>query len=445
MSAHHRAVRTARSYFFTFTLAASAWAGTWSTPVVLGTSAYSGNITLDAAGNMTSVWFQYRLPNGTLVNQLWGSTARFGLPWSTPVDITGTIIVSGGNPAVSSTASGNVTAVYTSPTSTGNFVDHPAGGKWGTPGTTNGVNQFFVSNDNGDQGLAWGIGGARTTSSTVAVVQRPAGGTWGPATTVATGAHLNFEGAVMAPDGSMAVSWESFDSVCGSRVCKTSNWVLHVSTRGAGAKNWVDSGPLLGPDSTQHFGQLAADGVGDLGVVSLSGGNVVSVVSHGGSWTAPAVVASNSVVGFYSGTGRDNRIFKSDFSGHATYVSWSNPYLASLVAIDGNLSTNTWGKVTTISGADQSPNYFDFAMSESGTAIVFWSIAPNGSNTTWRAATRKGPTVGWNPPATVGTSFEGGGTPESVAVNAAGQAAVVFHGYSSDFLTYILYTNVYQP
>lgn len=51
----------------------------------------------------------------------------------------------------------------------------------------------------------------------------------------------------------------------------------------------------------------------------------------------------------------------------------------------------------------------------------------------------------WNAPATVGTSFEGGGVPESVAINGAGQAAVVYHGYSSDYLTYIEYTNVYKP
>jgi hypothetical protein len=51
----------------------------------------------------------------------------------------------------------------------------------------------------------------------------------------------------------------------------------------------------------------------------------------------------------------------------------------------------------------------------------------------------------WNAPATAGTSFDAGGTPEGVAINSAGEAAVVFHGYSADFLTYILYTNTYKP
>jgi len=202
----------------------------------------------------------------------------------------------------------------------------------------------------------------------------------------------------------------------------------------------------LGPDSKQHFGQLAADGVGDLGLVSISGGNIVSLVRHGTSWTAPAVVASTSALtGLSSGSALQNRVYASDSAGHATVVGWGNAQLTDLVAVDGNLSTNTWGKPAVISGSDQFPNYFDFAMSSSGTAIAFWSVVGNGGNTTWRAATRNGSGVPWNAPATAGTSFDGGGVPEGVAVNTAGQAAVVFHGYSSDFLTYIEYTNTYHP
>jgi hypothetical protein len=156
------------------------------------------------------------------------------------------------------------------------------------------------------------------------------------------------------------------------------------------------------------------------------------------------VVASTSAVGYYTGTGHDNRVFASDSAGHATLVSW-NTGLTSIVAVDGNLTTNTWGKVTPISGSDQFPNYFDYAMSSTGTAIVLWSTMDTSSNTTWRAATRGGPGVAWNAPATAGTSYDGGGVPDSVAINGTGQAAVVFHGYSSDFLTFIQYTNTYRP
>ncbi len=422
-------------------------AGTWGTQVVLSTNAYNGTVALDASGNLTSVWYQNALANGTAVNAIWAATAPLGQPWSAPVNISGNIGVASGNPSVKTSASGNVTAVYTSPTLGAAFVDHPAGGNWGTPGTTNGVNQFYVKNDNGAEGLAWGTGGARPTSSTVMAVVRPAGGAWSAASTIAAAPHLAFDGAVMAPDGTMAVAWESFNSTCGSRTCKTSNWVLHVSTRAPGAQNWVDSGTLLGPDATQHFGQLAADAVGDIGIISTQAGNVVSLVHHSTGWTTAAVVAPTSALGSFNSTGRDNRVYASDSSGHATIVGWGNVQLTNLVAVDGNLATNTWGPPSVISGSDQYPGYFDFAMSSSGAAIAFYWVNPNdgSGNTTWRAAVRPGTGKSWGAPATAGVSFDAGGIPEGVAINSAGEAAVVFHGYSSDFLTYILYTNTFKP
>jgi hypothetical protein len=425
--------------------AISASAGSWSTQATLANNAYSGTIALDTSGNMTSVWYQNAAPNGTAINEIWASSAAFGQPWSAPVDLSGNIGVASGNPTVRASASGNATAIYTSPTIGAAYIDKPAGGSWGTPRATNGVNQFFVSNDNGVEGLAWGTGGARPTSSTVVAIVRPAGGTWSAPATIAAAPHLSFDGAIVAPDGSMAVAWESFDSVCGSRTCKTSNWVLHVSTLAAGTQTWVDSGALLGPDATQHFGQLAADGVGDLGVLSIQTGNIVSKVRHGSTWSSTVVVVSDSTFQYYTGTGRDNRIFASDSAGHATIVGWGNVQLSTLAAIDGNLTTNTWGSPATISGSDQDPGYFDFAMSSSGAAIAFYPLLLQSGTTTWRAITRPGAGKSWNTPATAGTSFEGGGTPDGVAVDGAGQAAVVFHGYSSDYTTNILYTNTYKP
>jgi len=445
MLSNHPTLRITVFCVFAVFAAMPAWAG-WNTQVVLGTSAYQGTIAIDSAGNLTSVWFQYQTPSGGAVNQIWARTAAFGHPWSVPVDISGTVSVSGGNSQVRTSASGKATAIYTDPTLGAAFVDHTAGGTWGTPSSTHGVNQFYVSNDNGDDGLAWGVGATRVGAgvTSIAVVQRAAGGSWSSAaTTIASGAHLNLDGALLAPNGTMAVAWESFDAVCGSRTCKTSNWVLHVSTRAAGG-SWVDSGALLASSATQHFGQLAGDAAGNLGLASTSGGNLVSLVRHGSTWTGPVVIASSSTISFSSGVVTQNRVFASDSAGHATFVGW-NGGLTSLVAVDGNLTTNTWGTVAAISGADQNPNYFDFAMSSTGKAIAFYAISDLSSNYTWRAATRSGPGVAWSAPATAGTSFEGGGVPEGVAINGAGQAAVLFHGLSADFLTNIEYTNTFLP
>jgi len=421
------------------TLATTLSAGSWSTQATLANNAYQGSIAIDASGNLVAVWYQ----NG--VAEIYAGTSSIAHPWSAPVSISGGTGSATSNPTVRMSSSGNATAIYNSPTIGAAYADKPAGGAWTSPLSTNGVNQFYVSNDSGVEGLAWGTGGARPTSSTVMAIYRPTGGVWSAPATLAAAPHLAFDGAIVAPDGSMSVAWESFDSVCGSRTCKTSNWVLHVSTRAAGAQNWVDSGAIMGPDATQHFTQLAADNAGDLGAISLRNGNVVSIVRHGSSWSSQVVVVSASTFQFYTGTGRDNRIFASDSAGHATLVGWGDIHLQTLAAIDGNLTNNTWGAPSTISGPDQFPGYFDFAMSSSGAAIVFYPLTLQTGNTPWRAITRPGAGKPWNAPATAGTSFDGGGNPDGVAINAAGQAAVVFHGYSSDYTINILYTNTYQP
>jgi hypothetical protein len=431
--------------------AMSAGAGSWQTQATLANNGYQGSIALDASGNMIAVWYQNAV-NGVTTQEIWASNAPFGAAWSTPVDISGGVgSASGpGYPSVHSSTAGFSTAVYTNATVGESFVDRPAGGPWGSSMAINGVgfigaNQFYVADANGDEGLAWGTGGARASSSTVTAVRRPAGGTWSAPATLAAAPHLAFDGALVAPDGSMAVAWESFNATCNSRTCTTSNWQLHVSTLAAGSQSWVDSGVLLGPDATQHFGQLAADTAGDLGLIALKAGNVVSVVRHGTTWSSMVTVVPDTGFQFYSGTGRDNRTFASDSAGHATLVGWGDIHLRTLTAIDGNLATNTWGSPTLISGTDQYPGYFDFAMNASGAAIVFYPLPLQTSNTPWRAITRPGAGQAWNAPATAGTSNDGGGTPDGVALDGAGQAAVVFHGYSADYTTQILYTNTYKP
>ena len=432
--------------------AVSTWAQ-WQTQKTLANNAYQGSIALDGSGNAIAIWYQNAV-NGTLTEEIWASNATFGGAWSTPVDISGGTDSDSGPayPIVHTSAAGFSTAVYTNTTVGESFVDRPAGGPWGSSRVLNGVgfigaNQFFVADTNGDQGLAWGTGGARASSSTVMAVRRPSGGTWSAPATLAAAPHLAFDGALVAPDGSMAVAWESFNATCGSRTCTTSNWVLHVSTLAAGSQSWVDSGALLGPDTTQHWGQLAADTVGDLGLIALKAGNVVSVVRHGSTtWSSVVTVIPDTNFQFVAaGTGRDNRIYASDSAGHATLVGWANPQLTSLAAIDGNLTTNTWGSPATISGSDQYPGYFDFAMNASGAAIVFYPLSLQSSPTPWRAIMRPGAGKAWGAPATAGTSFDAGGTPDGVAINAAGQAAVVFHGESSDYTTQLLYTNTYKP
>jgi hypothetical protein len=424
--------------------ASPAKAAGWGKQVVLAVDAYQGNIALDAAGNMTSLWYQNALPDGTPVNSIWASTASFGAAWSTPVNVSGAIGVASGSPVLLDTAAGKTTAVYNNSSNVGLFADHPLGGSWTQPATTNGVNQLVAGNDNGDQSLVWGGGGPRGAANPILAVHRTAGGNWSAPATIASGTYVTINGTAVAPDGTLAIAWESYGSVCGSRVCKTSNWDLHVSTLAPGAMTWTDSGILLGPSTARHFGALAADALGDLGLATTSSGNIVSLVRHAGTWSSAVTVAPLTSIGF-SNTTLYNRIFGCDTNGHATFVGW-NSTLSCIMAVDGNLVTNTWGSVACVSGADPLMYYFDFGMSKGGPEIMFWSTDDiNTGNAIWSAIVRPSASAPWPAPLDVGTTFEGGGQPDSVAVNAQGEAAVLFHGQTSDFLKQVFYTNTYHP
>jgi hypothetical protein len=200
--------------------------------------------------------------------------------------------------------------------------------------------------------------------------------------------------------------------------------------------------------TSQNHGLLAGDSNHNIGLISISGGNVVSLVRHSnGVWTSAATVASTSSLGLdLSHTPNepaDNRSFGSDSAGHATVVGWGNVQNSNLVAVNGNLQTNTWGTATVISGSDQNPGYFRLAVSSAGQAIVAYPLTLS-SNIT-RAVVRPGPTSAWGAAATVGNANDSSALPLTVTINSAGQAAVAFSAYTSDFTSFINYVNTYQP
>jgi hypothetical protein len=183
-------------------------------------------------------------------------------------------------------------------------------------------------------------------------------------------------------------------------------------------------------------------------VISISGGNVVSLVRHdNGVWTSPVVVASTSSLGLdLSHTlnePADNRTFACDAAGDATVVGWGNVQNSNLVAVNGSLQNNTWGSPTVISGSDQNPGYFRLAVSSAGQAIVAYPLTLS-SNIT-RAVVRPGPTSAWGAPATIGNANDSSALPLTVAINSSGQAAVAFSAYTSDFTSFINYVNTYIP
>jgi len=431
-----------------------AWAGTWQTQTVVANGGIGPWIAIDVSGNLAVAWGYSAYP----ISENLVSTGGIGKPWSPAVDLTGQVTGVLDLPQLHASASGNFTAIYNQgDPAVSMFVDHPAGGGWSTPAQIPGsseagqVTQYFpifTSDNNGDQAIVWGGGGPRGTANPIQVAVRPAGGVWSTPVTIATGTYVTIDGMVTAPDGTTAISWESYTASCGSRVCKTTNWTLHVSTHAPGSQTWVDSGALLVSASSQNHGSLAADGNHNIGVISISGSNVVSLVRHSnGVWTSPVTVASTSALGLdLSHTPNepaDNRSFACDAAGDATVVGWGNVQDTNLVAVNGNLQTNTWGAVNVITGSDPYPGYFRLAVSSAGQAIVAYPLTLSTNIT--RAVVRPGPTSAWGAPATVGNANDSEALPITVAINSSGQAAVAFSAYTSDFTSFINYVNTYVP
>ena len=174
----------------------------------------------------------------------------------------------------------------------------------------------------------------------------------------------------------------------------------------------------------------------------------MSLVRHSsGVWTSPVTVASSSSLlldlSHQPNEPADNRCFGSDSAGDATVVGWGNNQTTNLVAVSGNLQTNTWGAVKVIAGSDQSPNYYRLAVSSAGQAIVAYALQLD--QNTIRGIVRPGPTSAWGSPATVGTGNDVSALAITVGINSAGPAAVAFSAYTSDFTSFINYVNTFVP
>lgn len=431
-----------------------AWAGSWQAQTIVANGGLGPWIAIDASGNLAVAWGFSAYP----ISENLVSTSAIGKPWSAPIDLTGQVTGVLDLPQMHASAAGKFTVIYNQgDPAVSMFVDHPPGGGWSTPAQIPGSSEagqitqyfpLFTSNDNGDQAIVWGGGGPRGTANPIQVAVRPSGGVWGTPATIATGTFVTVDGGVAAPDGTTAVAWESYTASCGSRVCKTTNFVLHVSSLARGSQTWVDSGALLTSASSQNHGLLAADSNHNIGLISMNGGNVVSLVRHSnGVWTSPVTVASTASLlldlSHQPNEPADNRCFASDSAGDATIVGWGNNQSTDLVAVNGNLQTNTWRASSVITGSDQFPNYYRLAVSSAGQAIVAYPLQLD-QNTT-RAVVRPGPSSAWGAPATVGVANDSNGLPITVTINSSGQAAVAFTGYTSDFTSFINYVNTYVP
>lgn len=420
--------------------AAAAFAGTWTTGVVLSTGGegWESASAIDASGNSIAVWDE-RTTKGLVIDRVWTRSRPSGGAWGavtnlSPAPLQTTYVF----PAVRVSAKGNATAIWSDVAGVWTS-DRPAGGAWSAAQLlAPGVSQpYFVMNNPGGMMLVWMYGaGPRGTPNSIMVLQRPAGGAWGTAQTAITAPHVSANHVALGDNGDALISWETYDAVCGEK-CTLSNFVLHASREAAGSTEWQDSGALAGPDNFSHLGFVAVDAAGHAGMLmgaSTTNFTAVSQPARGQAWTAPVPV--------YAGTNPYAIAFGADTAGNATFVL-EELTASTVVAVGGNIVSNTWSPAAVISGKDPSPNQIIVGTGANGAAVVVWAAGnPSYSNNAIRAAVRAAPAAAWSAPVTLGKTSLGG--PESVAVSANGAAIVTYASFTTG-LKHTEYAANYKP
>jgi len=256
---------------------------------------------------------------------------------------------------------------------------------------------------------------------------RPAGGAWTAQQVVASGG-ASADHAGISDDGAVVVTWESFTVVCVRKHCRHTNFVQHASRQNAGTGVWVDSGPLLGPDSTPHDGHVALDSIGEAILVVLRSGTFISATqgSSGGAWSSFNTAVNPNATTLVSG-------LESDGAGQVTLVYEAIPFgtigTSQAVAVNGSISSNTWSLPIVLSGSDTTVSLVQFALAPSGAAVAAWG-ATGSTTSEIHAVTRATATGAWSSPVTVASTpsgqFSSRLSAEAAAVNSSGNAIVIY-------------------
>jgi hypothetical protein len=413
-----------------------AQAGSWTPPVVLSTGGqgWESTAAIDGNGNSVALWDER-----TTQDQLWSRSKSIGGNWGSVTDVSAALQTTSVFPAVKISTAGFATAVWTDQGGVWT-ADRPNASNWNPPQLVapGASNPLFVMNSLGDAAIAWTVGGPRSTSGSVVAVTRQAGAAWTAQQIVASGVHVIADHAGIAGNGAVVVTWESYNAVCKKYGCSLSSYVLHASRQNAGTVSWVDSGALLGPDSTAHDARVSLDSAGGAIQVALnSSGNYASATqgNGGGAWTSFKTVVSPQGSTIISD-------LVSDDAGQATMVYESINFPTSqALEVSGSISNNTWSSPVVLSGSDTSVGQVYFAVAPSGAALAIWlSSSPTPEI---HAVTRATATATWSSPVTVsgpGSSI----SPEAAAVESSGNGIVIYSGYDTASV-HTEYATNYQP
>jgi hypothetical protein len=404
----------------------AAQTGAWTAPVALsaGGQGWEAAAAIDGNGNSVALWDER-----TTADHIWSRSQPSAGNWGRVTQVSPgfglqTTYVF---PAVRIGAAGFATAVWTD--SDGVWTaDRPPTGKWDAPQllVPGAASPVFVMNSKGDAAVAWTVGGATSSSSSVMAVLRPAGEAWSSQQTVASGVHITADHAGIGENGAAIVTWESYHAFCSEGICELSDFVLHAARQEAGAGAWVDSGVLLGPDDNSHDARAALNAAGQAMLVALSGsGAYTSAVqgASGGAWSAFNTVVDPQSITIVSDVA-------SDQAGNVTMVYETIGLSTSqALVVSGSIRGNAWSPPEVLSGSDTNLSQIYFALAPSGAALAVW--LSSSATPQIHAVTRATATGTWGSPATVSVSGSSEIGPEAAAVNSAGSAIVIYSGYNA--------------
>jgi hypothetical protein len=396
--------------------------GTWTSPEALSTGGqgWEAAAAIDGNGNSVALWDER-----TTQDQLWSRSKPSASDWGPVTQVSPALQTTSVFPVVRISTAGLATAVWSDQSGVWT-ADRPPASNWNPPQLLipGASSPMFVMNSRGDAAIGWTVGGGpRASSGSIMAVVRPAGGAWTSQQTVASGVHLSADGAGIAENGAVIVTWESYNAVCKRYGCALSSYVLHATRQNAGTGAWVDSGALLGPDRAAHAARVALDSAGDamLAVLSSSGAYTSTTQgSSGGAWSPFKTIVNPQVSTIVAD-------LASDDAGQVMLVYESISFPTSQAfAVSGTISNNSWSSPVVLSGSDTSVSQIYFALAPSGAALTIW--LSNSGTPAIHAVTRPNAMGTWSSPTTVsgpGSSI----SPEAAAVNSSGNAIAIYSGY----------------
>ena len=413
---------------------------TTGTPISTGGEGWESTVAIDGAGNSIAVWDQ-RTTSGIVIDKIWTKSHSLSGPWSPKTVLSGALQTTYVFPDVLSSASNGATTIWSDAAGLWT-ADRTTSGVWGAsqlllPGVTT---PMFVMNSKGDAAILWGSGGGRTGAKQLNALRRSAGEPWGTQEIVTTGTQLTYDHAAISDNGDLLLAWETFTGSC-PRKCYFSNFVLHVSREQKAVSGWQDSGPLTAADAAGHNAFMAVDPAGHAGAVYFTNNTTLASITQsdaGAGWTSPTTVYSSTgsllVAGFSTDLNGSGTLALQDFGASTSPI----------MAVNGSVLTNTWAPPVTVSGNDQSPNQLIYAGGSGGAAVLVWAAGnPNYSNNMIRAAYRPSTSGAWTQPTTISPAGVSMAGPESVAVNASGNAVVIFSAFNASMSVHTEYASTY--